>query len=130
MPWWTMQAAAVVSAAAAYLIDEFTFEGVLTKAIVAIPFFVLAAYLARESSRHSDRAHFNRQRQRQLESLPAYVDGLDPTERAQLYGTLAPGFFAPVVGTSDKEGAGGDLTGPLLTLLVAELKKRADTADR
>lgn len=109
-----------------HIAEPFSLEGVLTKAIVAVPLLVLAGYCARESSRHSDRAHFNRQRQRQLESLPAYSDGLDSTERAALYGTLAPGFFAPVVGATDKDGAGGDLTGPLLTLLVAELRKRAD----
>lgn len=111
-----------------HIAEPFSLEGVLTKAIVALPLLVLAGYCARESSRHSDRAHFNRQRQRQLESLPAYSDGLDPADRAALYGTLAPGFFAPVLGTADKDGGSGDLTGPLLTLLVAELKKRADAS--
>jgi hypothetical protein len=56
-----------------HVVHTFTLDGFLTKAAVAIPFLVLAGYLARESSHHSERAHFNRQRQRQLESLPAYV---------------------------------------------------------
>jgi hypothetical protein len=87
----------------------------------------LATYLARESSHHADRAHFNRQRQRQLESLPAYADGLDADKRAFLYETLAPGFFGPVAVRQGKDGQGDtDTTGALLLLLVDELKKRAD----
>lgn len=111
-----------------HIASSFSVEGVLTKALVAVPLFVLAGYLARESSRHADRAHFNRQRQRQLESLPAYVDGLDAAKRSDLYEVLAPGFFAPVGGKTDKgEEAEIDPIAPLLALLLAELRKRADS---
>lgn len=112
-----------------HVVNAFSLQGALTKALFALPFFVLAGYLARESSRHADRGHFNRQRQRQLESLPAYVDGLEPEKRAELYEALAPGFFAPVSGRAEKDGErDSDPTVTLLTLLLAELKKRADSA--
>lgn len=116
------------SAVVYHIAEPFSLEGVLTKALVAVPILVLAGYLARESSRHADRAHFNRQRQRQLESLPAYVDGIDDsTERSDLYSALAPGFFAPVGVTTHKgEPAETDAIAPLLALLLAELRKRAD----
>ncbi len=118
---------ASVFTVAYHIANSFSLEGVLTKSLLAIPFLVLAGYLARESSRHADRAHFNRQRQRQLESLPAYADGLDPVERGALYQILAPGFFAPV-GAAEKDGEkDSDPTGPLLTLLIAELKRRTDS---
>lgn len=111
-----------------HIANTFSLQGVLTKAILAVPVLVLAGYLARESSRHAERAHFNRQRQRQLESLPAYVDGLEPEKRAELYQALAPGFFAPVAGRAEKHGEkDSDPTGALLTLLIAELKKRTDS---
>lgn len=111
-----------------HVANRFSLEGVLTKALLAVPVLVLAGYLARESSRHADRAHFNRQRQRQLESLPAYVDGLEPARRAELYEVLAPGFFAPMHARNDKGGEqNGDSTGLLLTYLVNELKKRTDS---
>lgn len=60
--------------------------------------------------------------------LPAYVDGLEPEKRADLYEALAPGFFAPVAGRAEKHGEkDSDPTGTLLTLLIAELKKRTDS---
>jgi hypothetical protein len=109
-----------------HVVHTFTLDGFLTKAAVAIPFLVLAGYLARESSHHSERAHFNRQRQRQLESLPAYVDGLDVARRAVLYEALAPGFFGPIVtGKAEKEGQGSDPTGGAINLLIEEAKKQA-----
>jgi hypothetical protein len=109
-----------------HVVHTFTVDGFLTKAAVAIPFLVLAGYLARESSHHSERAHFNRQRQRQLESLPAYVDGLDVARRAVLYEALAPGFFGPIVsGKGENEGQGTDPTAGAINLLIEEAKKHA-----
>jgi hypothetical protein len=108
-----------------HIVNAFSAQGALTKALFAVPFLVLAGYLARESSRHADRAHFNRQRQRQLESLPAYVDALEPDKRAELYAELAPGFFAPVSAISGADDRDSD---PLLTFLITELKKRAENA--
>ena len=109
-----------------HVVHTFTLDGFLAKAAVALPFLVLAGYLARESSHHSERAHFNRQRQRQLESLPAYVDGLDVGRRAVLYEALAPGFFSPIVtGKAEKDGEGSDPTGGAISFLIEEGKKQA-----
>jgi hypothetical protein len=119
--------AASIFALAYHVTHAFSLDGFLAKASIAIPFLVLATYLARESSHHSDRAHFNRQRQRQLESLPAYVDALDTEKRALLYETLAHGFFGSVAVGHGRDGSDEtDRTGALLLLLVDELKKRAD----
>jgi hypothetical protein len=109
-----------------HVVYAFTLDGFLTKSAVAIPFLVLAGYLARESSQHRERAHFNRQRQRQLESLPAYVDGLEPPQRAILYEALAPGFFSPPLTDKPKdEQSGSDPTGGAFSLLIEEIKKQA-----
>jgi hypothetical protein len=119
--------AASVFALIYHVVRPFTIEGFFAKAAVALPFLVLAGYLARESSQHRDRANFSRQRQRQLESLPAYVDGLEPARRAVLYEALAPGFFSPVMSSrSAKEGepAGGDPAAAAIDLLIEEMKKR------
>jgi TolA-binding protein len=89
-----------------HVTHAFTLDGFLAKAGVSIPILVLAGYLAREASKHSERGNFSRLRQRQLESLPAYVDGLQVEKRAVLYEALAPGFFSPVLSPKqEKEGA-------------------------
>jgi hypothetical protein len=109
-----------------HVFHAFTVYGFFSKAAVSIPVLILAGYLAREASQHSERANFNRQRQRQLESLPAYVDALDPTQRAVLYEALAPGFFSP--SSSDKRDAKDREVAPELTtginLLVEALRKQ------
>jgi len=117
--------AASVFALVYHVYHAFTLDGFLTKAAVAIPFLVLAGYLARESSQHSERANFNRQRQRQLEALPAYVDGLDAERRVTLYEALAPGFFSPVVYEKRRSDTPPpDPAAGAISLLIEELKKR------
>lgn len=111
-----------------HVFHTFTIEGFFSKAAVSVPILILAGYLAREASQHNDRANFNRQRQRQLESLPAYVDALDTDQRAVLYEALAPGFFSSP--TAAKKGEkDGEVSPELATginLLVEALRKQAE----
>ncbi|HEU5371950.1 MAG TPA: hypothetical protein VFU51_06135 [Gaiellaceae bacterium] len=108
-----------------HVVHAFTIDGFFSKAAVSLPVLLLAGYLAREASHHNGRADFNRQRQRQLEALPAYVDALDDPERAALYEVLAPGFFGQP--SSDGKGEKNGQVSPELTtginLLVEALRK-------
>lgn len=108
-----------------HVVHAFSLDGFFAKAAVSLPVLVLAGYLAREASHHNDRADFNRQRQRQLESLPAYVDALDVTQKAALYEVLAPGFFNSAR-NEKRGGKDGEITPELTTginLLVEALRK-------
>jgi hypothetical protein len=121
--------AASVFALIYHVTHPFTLDGFFAKASLALPILLLAGYLARESSRHSERADFNRQRQRQLESLPAYVDGLQVDRRALVYEALAPGFFSTPALNGKPEDAvrsnGGEAAQKVIELLLDEMKKRA-----
>jgi hypothetical protein len=113
-----------LGAVAYHIASEFSLEGFLTKALVAAPILALAGYLAHESSLHRERATFNRHRQRQLESLPAYADGLEPQDRAALYALLAPGFYSPGPAAVNEEASSQPVTPEALAQLVERLSSR------
>jgi hypothetical protein len=84
-----------------------TLADVLQRALIAVPAFGLAGYLAAESGRHRRASQWAAIRKVQLLTLHAYVQPLGPGAAAEIRRSLAKRVFGDLPtaagGTKDKE---------------------------
>lgn len=79
----------------------------LAKSLVTVPLLLLAAYTARESSRHRTQATAARQVELQLASIGSYLVDLEPAEQQKVKERLADRFFGdPRIVAIDEDQSG------------------------
>lgn len=79
----------------------------LAKSLVTVPLLLLAAYTARESSRHRTQATAARQVELQLASIGSYLVDLEPAEQQKVKERLADRFFGDPRLVAIEEERGG-----------------------
>lgn len=112
--------------------EGFSVADVLQRALIAIPAFGLAGYLAAEAGRHRRASQWAATLKVQLLTIDAYVEPLGDAEAAEIRQHLARRAFGdvPTVSTSPTE-AEPETTMPvglqaLLDRLIAELKNKPE----
>jgi hypothetical protein len=112
--------------------EDLSIADVLQRALIAVPIFGLAGYLAAEAGRHRRASQWAATLKVQLLTVDAYVDPLGATEAAEIRQHLARRAFGelPTTNSSGKEGV-EDVPMPtglqaVLDRLLAELKSKPE----